>query len=71
VHKEFRLRRLRDGRRRSWREAAGTLLRAATLPYDRRRLEQLARVPHESLRPLAAGLSPAAAAIPSRQPDES
>jgi radical SAM superfamily enzyme YgiQ (UPF0313 family) len=65
VHKEFRLRRLRDGHRRSWREAAGTLLRAATLPYDRRRLERLARVPHEGLGPLRADLSPAAAAVPS------
>jgi anaerobic magnesium-protoporphyrin IX monomethyl ester cyclase len=69
VHKEFRLRRLRDGRRRSWREAAGTLLRAATLPLDRRRLERLARAQHAGLGPLPPVLSPQAAALPSRQPD--
>jgi anaerobic magnesium-protoporphyrin IX monomethyl ester cyclase len=71
VHKEFRLRRLRDGGRRSWREAAGTLLRAATLPVDRRRLERLARLPHTGLPPPEAGLAPEAAAVPSPQPDES
>jgi anaerobic magnesium-protoporphyrin IX monomethyl ester cyclase len=69
VHKEFRLRRLREGRRRSWREAAGTLLRAALLPVDRRRLERLARLPHAGLPALAGGLTPEAAAVPSRQPD--
>jgi anaerobic magnesium-protoporphyrin IX monomethyl ester cyclase len=70
VHKEFRWRRLRDGGRRSWRDAAGTLLRAATLPVDRRRLERLARLPHTGLRPPAPGLAPEAAAVPSRQPGE-
>jgi anaerobic magnesium-protoporphyrin IX monomethyl ester cyclase len=66
VHKEFRLRRLRSrpGRARV-REALSTLLRAATLPLDRRRLDRLARAPHVGLGPLPPGLTPESAAVPS------
>jgi len=66
VHKEFRLGRLRaPGRRRRARETVSTLLGAATLALDRRRLERLARLPHAALGPLPRGLTPEAAATPS------
>jgi anaerobic magnesium-protoporphyrin IX monomethyl ester cyclase len=65
VHKEFRLRRLRARAAWRWRETASVLLHAVTLPLDRRRLSRLARAPHLGLPPLAPGLSPDAAAIPS------
>jgi anaerobic magnesium-protoporphyrin IX monomethyl ester cyclase len=66
VHQEFRLRRLR-GRVRRPRQAAAMLYHAVTLPWARRRLERVARRPHEGIGPLRAALSPAQAAVPSEQ----
>ena len=66
VHQEFRLDRLR-GRARRPRQAASLLYHAVTLPWARRRLEHLARRPHDGIGPLRAGLSPSQAAIPSEQ----
>jgi len=65
VHKEFRLRRLGARSRTRWRTTASTLLGAITLPLDRRRLDRLARAPHEGLAPLGPRLSQEAAAVPS------
>jgi radical SAM superfamily enzyme YgiQ (UPF0313 family) len=68
VHKEFRIGRIRAaGRPRPLRRSAALLYHAATLPIERRRLERLARAPHEAAAPLGAGLSPEAAARPSDQ----
>jgi anaerobic magnesium-protoporphyrin IX monomethyl ester cyclase len=66
VHQEFRLRRLRSRLRRP-RQTASMLYHAATLPWARRRLERLARRPHQGIGPLRAVLSPAQAAVPSEQ----
>jgi anaerobic magnesium-protoporphyrin IX monomethyl ester cyclase len=65
VHKEFRLRRLRDQRGRGLRRTAALLYHAATLPVERLRLARLARVPHRGVGPLAPSLTPEAAARPS------
>jgi len=76
LHKEYRARRtwwrltgLRPGgaRRPGWRQVMTMGYHLLTLPGARYRLERLARVPHEALPPLAPGLSPAAAAIPTPQ----
>lgn len=77
VHKEFRSRRAgREWRRllpRPWqlrpfhlREAAATLYRLATLPAARRRLNQLATLPHDAP-PLLHHMEPAEASRPSAQ----
>ena len=66
VHQEFRLRRLR-GRARRPRQTASMLYHAVTLPWARRRMERLARRPHQGIGPLRASLSPAQAAVPSEQ----
>jgi anaerobic magnesium-protoporphyrin IX monomethyl ester cyclase len=66
VHQEFRLARLR-GRVRRPRQAASLAYHAFTLPWARRRLERLARRPHEGIGPLGTALSPAQAAVPSEQ----
>ncbi|HEX6739328.1 MAG TPA: radical SAM protein [Vicinamibacteria bacterium] len=65
VHKEFRLRRLRDQRRRSLRRTAALLSHAATLPVERLRLARLARSPHQGIGPIPPSLTPEAAARPS------
>ena len=65
VHKEFRLRRLRDQRSRGLRRTAALLYHAATLPVERLRLARLARAPHQGIGPLPPSLSPEAAAQPS------
>jgi anaerobic magnesium-protoporphyrin IX monomethyl ester cyclase len=65
VHKEFRLRRLRDQRARSLRRTAALLFHAATLPVERLRLARLARAPHQGIGPISPSLSPEAAARPS------
>lgn len=78
LHKEFRARRswrdLREvaGRPRRWqprhiREAAAGVFRMATLPLDRSRLNRLAQVPHEGLRPMP-HMSLEDASRPSPQP---
>ncbi len=76
LHKEYRARRtwwrltgLRPGgaKRPGWRQIMAMVYHIVTLPWARYRLERLARVPHEALSPLAPGLSPAAAAIPTPQ----
>ncbi len=76
LHKEYRARRtwwrltgLRPGgvRRPGWRQVISMSYHVLTLPWARYRLERLARVPHEALPPLAPGLSPTAAAIPTPQ----
>lgn len=65
VHKEFRLRRLRDQRARSLRSTAALLYHAATLPVERLRLARLARAPHQGVGPIPPSLTPEAAARPS------
>jgi radical SAM superfamily enzyme YgiQ (UPF0313 family) len=83
VHKEFRLRRLRDRivergavspvrarlsrKHRRLREAAALAYHAATLPLERRRLDRLSRAPHRGLGPLAPALTREMAARPSEQ----
>jgi anaerobic magnesium-protoporphyrin IX monomethyl ester cyclase len=78
LHKEFRARKswdeLRALGRRPWairpvhvRRAAGLLYRLATLPVSRRRLEALARAPHQGLTALPAGLTLEEAAQPTPQ----
>jgi anaerobic magnesium-protoporphyrin IX monomethyl ester cyclase len=67
VHKEFRLRRLRDQRARSLRGTAALLYHAATLPVERLRLARLARAPHRGIGPIPPSLSPDAAAQPTAQ----
>jgi len=68
AHKEFRLRRAaRRWRRLPLRRLARAALDAATLPLERRRLERLARLPHQGIGPLAPGLDQASAARPSEQ----
>jgi len=79
VHKEFRLRRLRaDPPRLGDRGAAPLPARlrrglakayhAATLPWERRRLDRLAARSHAGASPLPAGLSQEAAAKPTAEP---
>jgi anaerobic magnesium-protoporphyrin IX monomethyl ester cyclase len=79
IHKEFRSRRAgREWRRllpRPWRlrpshlrEAAATVYRLATLPLARRRLNQLAVLPHQGPLPLR-HMEPAEASRPSAQED--
>ena len=65
VHKEFRLRRLRDQPARSLRRTAALLYHAATLPVERLRLARLARAPHRGVGPIPPSLPPEAAARPS------
>jgi anaerobic magnesium-protoporphyrin IX monomethyl ester cyclase len=65
VHKEFRLRRLRDQRGRGLRRAAAILYHAATLPVERLRLARLARAHHQGIGPIPPSLTPEAAARPS------
>jgi anaerobic magnesium-protoporphyrin IX monomethyl ester cyclase len=80
LHTELRAR--RRGRElaglaaRPWRlrprhavEAAGVLARWARLPFERRRLDRLARLPHRGIGPLPPGMSHAEAARPSPQSD--
>jgi anaerobic magnesium-protoporphyrin IX monomethyl ester cyclase len=70
VHKEFRIRRLRDGRGRHGgrlRRLAALAYHGATLPFARARMERDARLPHRGLGPLPVELPPAAAAIPTQQ----
>ena len=66
VHKEFRIRKIREsGGPRPLRRSAALAYHTVTLPFERRRLERLARVPHSALDPLPTALSPEAAARPS------
>lgn len=80
LHTEFRARRgtaeVAAAARRPWRlrprhaaAAAGALRRWARLPLERRRLERLARVPHEGLGELDGAMTHDDAARPSPQPD--
>jgi radical SAM superfamily enzyme YgiQ (UPF0313 family) len=77
VHKEFRIRRLREslsrGRRGSprgrnpVRQAAALAFHAVTLPLERRRLARLERVGHAGVAALPPALTPERAARPSEQ----
>jgi anaerobic magnesium-protoporphyrin IX monomethyl ester cyclase len=78
LHKEFRARKgwheLREAvyrpltlRRHHLRRAMVMLYQWITLPWDRLRLEQLARLPHEGVKPLSPTLTPEAAARPTPQ----
>jgi anaerobic magnesium-protoporphyrin IX monomethyl ester cyclase len=71
VHKEFRSRRtltqLRLGQPVSLRKALAMPYQAATLPFARRRLRQLASLPHTGVRPLPLAGDPASAAEPTPQ----
>lgn len=71
VHKEFRSRRtlaqLRAGHPVTLRRALAMPYQAATLPLARRRLRQLASLPHSGVQPLPLAADPAAAAQPTPQ----
>ena len=78
VHKEFRARRtwttLRRAlrrphllHRRSLRDAAAMVYHTATLPLSRRRLDQLAKQPHQGITTILPGMSHSAAATPTQQ----
>lgn len=71
LHKEFRARRtwrqLRRGEAVPWRRALAAPVQAASLPLARRRLRQLAGLPHRGIRLLPAVADPAAAARPTPQ----
>lgn len=70
VHKEFRLRKLWDGRvprGGGLRRLAALAYHAATLPLARARMERDARLPHQALGALPVELKPDAAALPSEQ----
>jgi anaerobic magnesium-protoporphyrin IX monomethyl ester cyclase len=70
VHKEFRIRRLRDGGTPGGgrlRRLAALTYHSATLPFARARMERDARLPHQGLGPLPVELQPDAAAIPTQQ----
>ena len=78
LHKEFRARKawreLKDAarrpstlRRRHLRLAAAMLYHAATLPMERRRLDRLAKAPHEGIDALPQTMTPETAATPSAQ----
>lgn len=78
LHKEFRARQNWDELRALWRRpwslrpvhlrrAAGLIYRLATLPFSRRRLDALARAPHQGLGALPAGLTLEEAARPTPQ----
>ncbi len=71
LHKEFRarrtLRQLSSGQRVSVRKALAMPYQAATLPLARRRLRQLASLPHKGIRPLAGLLTAEQAAQPTPQ----
>jgi anaerobic magnesium-protoporphyrin IX monomethyl ester cyclase len=71
LHKEFRSRRtlqqLASGGRVSLRRALAAPLQAATLPFARRKLRQLALTPHSGVLPLPLVADPAAAARPTPQ----
>jgi anaerobic magnesium-protoporphyrin IX monomethyl ester cyclase len=79
LHQEFRSRKaaaaLRDGLRRPnllrfahARHSAMLAYRAVTLPFERRLLDRLAAVPHQSVGPLAPHLTVDAASRPSEEP---
>jgi len=70
VHKEFRIRRLRDARAlrgSRLRRLAALAYHSATLPFARARMERDARAPHRALGPLPVELQPDAAATPTQQ----
>jgi anaerobic magnesium-protoporphyrin IX monomethyl ester cyclase len=78
VHKEFRARKtwvalrrtLRQPhllRRRFLRDTAAMVYHTATLPLSRRRLDQLAKQPHQGITAIPAGMSHSAAATPTQQ----
>ncbi len=80
LHKEFRarstwwelkalLRRPHRLTRGHVRRAAAMLYHLVTLPWERRRLDRLERVPHVGLDPLPVELTPEAAATPTPQTD--
>lgn len=57
VHKEFRIRKLRERQRRTLRDTAALAFHTVTLPWARHRLDRLALRPHEGLGPLAPSLT--------------
>lgn len=71
LHKEFRARRtlhqLSRGQRVGLRRVVALPVQMAMLPFARRRLRQMASLPHQGIRPMAAVMSPEAAARPSPQ----
>lgn len=71
LHKEYRsrrtLRQLGRGQGVSVKRMLAMPYQAATLPFARRRLRQLATIPHKGIRPLAAALTAEEAARPTPQ----
>jgi anaerobic magnesium-protoporphyrin IX monomethyl ester cyclase len=71
LHKEFRSRKTRRQLERGSKVSLRRLLalphQAATLPFARWKLRQLARQPHRGIQPLAPALDPDAAARPTPQ----